>query len=74
MHRFNIKMDGQIAVLAVAEKGSYAAAAKVLRITTSAIRKQVEGVAAELGTLLFKRVYNRLTLTEAGRIYIAELG
>ena len=72
MSAFKIKMDGQIAVLAVAEKGSYAAAGKVLRIGTSAVRKQVEGVTAELGTLLFQRVNRRLVPTEAGRIYIAE--
>ena len=72
MNPFKIKMDGQVAVLAVAEKGSYAAAGKVLGIVTSAVRKQVEGVTAELGTLLFQRVNRRLVPTEAGRIYIAE--
>lgn len=72
MNPFKIKMDGQIAVLAVAEKGSYAAAGKVLGIGTSAVRKQVEGVTAELGALLFQRVDNRLVPTEAGGIYIAE--
>lgn len=72
MRPFNIKMDGQIAVLAVAENGSYAAAGKVLGIGTSAVRKQVEGVTAEVGTLLFQRVNGRLVPTEAGRIYMGE--
>lgn len=73
MRRFNIKMDGQIAVLAVAEKGSYAAAGKMLGITTSAVRKQVEGVSTEAGTPLFMRFDNRLVPTKAGGIYIAEI-
>lgn len=72
MSAFKIKMDGQIAVLALAEKGSYAAAGKVLGVGTSAVRKQVEGVTAELGALLFQRVDRRLVPTEAGRIYIVE--
>lgn len=73
MRRFNIKMDGQIVVLEVAERGSYAAAGKALAITTSAVRKQVEGVRTELGAPIFHRIDKRLVPTEAGGIYIAEI-
>ena len=75
MRRFNIKMNGQIAVLAVAEKGSYSAAGKSLEVTKSTVRKQLEGVSAELRTTrtpLFRRAGSRLEPTEAGGIALPE--
>jgi DNA-binding transcriptional LysR family regulator len=54
MHRLNITMDGQIAVLAVAEKGSFGAAGKYLGIGKSAVRKRVQSVEAEIGTAVFR--------------------
>jgi hypothetical protein len=51
MCRLKITMDGQIAVLAVAEKGSFEAAGKYLGITKSAARKQVHGTVALLGPI-----------------------
>jgi DNA-binding transcriptional LysR family regulator len=47
-------MDGQIAVLAVAEKGSLEAAGKDLGIGRSAARKRVQSVESEAGTPLFR--------------------
>jgi DNA-binding transcriptional LysR family regulator len=73
MRRFNVKMDGQIAVLTVAEKGSFAAAGETLDVTTSTVRKQVEGFAAEAGTPIFERVGNRLVPTVAGGICLPEI-
>jgi DNA-binding transcriptional LysR family regulator len=73
MRRFNIKMDGQIAALAVAEKGSYSAAGKSLDMTTSAVRKQVEGLSTEVGTPIFQRLGGRLKPTEAGDIYLPDI-
>lgn len=73
MRRFNVKMDGQIAVLAVAEKGSYSAAGKSLDVTTSAVRKQVEGIAVEAGAPIFERLGNRLVPTVAGGICLPEI-
>jgi DNA-binding transcriptional LysR family regulator len=73
MRRFNVKMDGQIAVLAVAEKGSFAAAGETLDVTTSTVRKQVEGFAAEAGTPMFERVGNRLVPTAAASICLTEI-
>ncbi|HEY2471351.1 MAG TPA: LysR family transcriptional regulator [Terracidiphilus sp.] len=63
-------MDGQIAVLAVAEKGSFAAAGKYLGIGKSAVRKRVQGVEAELGTAVFRTVGKRMLPTEAGSLYL----
>ncbi len=72
MRRFNVKMDGQIAVLAVAEKGSYSAAGKSLDITKSAVRKQVAGVITEVGAPIFRRSGNQLVPTRVGEIYLPE--
>ncbi len=65
-----VRMDGQIAVLAVAEKGSYDAAGEYLGVTRSAIRKRVGGIDQELGTPVFRSVGKRMVLTEAGVIYL----
>lgn len=70
MRRFNIKMNGQIAAFAVAEKESYSAAGKSLQMTTSAVRKQIKSVGTEVGTPIFQRLGNRLEPTEVGNIYL----
>jgi LysR family transcriptional regulator, benzoate and cis,cis-muconate-responsive activator of ben and cat genes len=63
-------MDGQIAVLAVAEKGSLVAAGKYLGIGKSAVRKRVHGVERELGTPVFRAEGKGMVLNEAGTLYI----
>jgi DNA-binding transcriptional LysR family regulator len=63
-------MDGQIAVLAVAEKGSFGAAGKYLGIGKSAARKRVQSVEGEAGTPLFRMVGKVMLPTEAGSLYI----
>ena len=63
-------MDGQVAVLAVAEKGSLEAAGKYLGIGKSGVRKRVSGVERELGTPAFRVVGNKMEPTEAGNLYL----
>lgn len=63
-------MDGQIAVLAVAEKGSFGAAGKYLGIGKSATRKRVQSVESETGTPLFRTVGKATVPTEAGSLYL----
>ena len=70
MRRLKITMDGQIAVLAVAEKGSFEAAGKYLGIGKSAVRKRVRGVEIELGTPIFRSVANGMLQTDAGSLYL----
>jgi DNA-binding transcriptional LysR family regulator len=70
MRRLNITMDGQIAVLAVAEKGSYEAAGRYLGITKSAARKRVHGVESELGTPVFRSAAKGMVPTEAGSLFL----
>ena len=72
MRRLKITMDGQIAVLAVAEKGSYEAAGKYLGIGKSAVRKRVSTVENELGTSVFRSARKGMVLTEAGNLYLPE--
>jgi DNA-binding transcriptional LysR family regulator len=63
-------MDGQVAVLAVAEKGSFGAAGKYLGIGKSAVRKRVQSVESETGTPLFRMVGKVMVPTEAGNLYL----
>lgn len=63
-------MDGQVAVLAVAEKGSFEAAGKYLGIGRSAARKRVQSVESEAGTSLFRMVGKVMVPTEAGNLYL----
>jgi len=73
MRRFNISMDGQIAVLTVAEKGSFATAGKSLGVTKSAVRKKVRSIDIELGTPVFHLLGKRMVPTIAGGIYLPEV-
>lgn len=70
MRRLRITMDGQIAVLAVAEKGSFEAAGKYLGIGKSAARKRVQSVESETKTPLFRTVGKVMVPTEAGNLYL----
>jgi len=69
-HLPNIKMDGQIAVLAVAAKGSFEAAGKYLGIGKSAIRKRIQSLEEELGAPVFRTVGKRMAPTKAGHLYL----
>jgi DNA-binding transcriptional LysR family regulator len=53
--------------LAVAETGSFSAAAERVFLTQPAISKRVAALDSELGTPLFDRIGRRVQLTEAGR-------
>jgi len=72
MRRLNVRMDGQIAVLTVAEKGSFAAAGDYLGVTKSAVRKQVEHIDHELGARVFQPSGKRMVPTAVGDIYLPE--
>lgn len=58
----------------VAQAGSFAAAARRLGVSSSAIGKAVQRFEAELGVTLFHRTTRQLELTEAGRGLLAGLG
>jgi len=55
--------------LAVASGGSFAAAAKALRLTPSAVSRSVARLEQRLGTILFRRTTRSLALTAEGSAY-----
>lgn len=55
------------AFLAVARSGSLRSGAEQLGGTHATVRRQIEGLEAQLGTTLFRRAAGGLTLTAAGR-------
>ncbi len=70
MRGLRVTMDGQIAVLAVAEKGSFQAAGEYLGIGKSAVRKRVQIVENEAGTPFFRQGEKGMMPTEAGSLFI----
>ncbi|MDD1014863.1 LysR family transcriptional regulator [Pseudomonas rubra] len=56
-----------------AEVGSFAEAARRLSLTPAAVGKNVARLEARLGVRLFQRSTRRLTLTEAGQRFLAEV-
>ena len=55
--------------LAVASGGSFAAAAKALRLTPSAVSRSIARLEQRLGTILFRRTTRSLALTAEGSVY-----
>ncbi len=72
MHRSGlVELD---AVLAVARRGSFRAAARELGMSTSALSHAVASLEARLQTRLFHRTTRSVALTEAGARYVAQVG
>lgn len=61
------------AVLAVARRGSFRAAAGELNLSTSALSQAVASLEARLGTRLFHRTTRSVRLTEAGERFVADV-
>ena len=57
-------------LLAVAERGSTAAAGRALNLTQSAVSKRLKALEAAVGTPLFRRTGRGLALTHAGEVYL----
>lgn len=58
---------------AAARLGSFALAAEDLAVTPSAISHQIRILEDQLGVRLFHRVHRSVVLTDAGRVYAAEV-
>jgi DNA-binding transcriptional LysR family regulator len=57
------------AFLAVAREGSFAAAAKALRLTPSAVSRSIARLETRLGLVLIRRTTRALALTPEGEVY-----
>jgi len=58
-------------VVRVAELGSFAAAAKALRISPTMVAKHVESVEERLGAQVIRRTTRRHSITEVGQLYLS---
>jgi DNA-binding transcriptional LysR family regulator len=57
----------------VATNGSFATAARTRNLDPSSVSRLIGGLEKELGARLFQRSTRKLTLTEAGEVYLAKL-
>jgi DNA-binding transcriptional LysR family regulator len=64
------RWDGLDEFVAVAENGSFQAAAENLRVSSSHVSRQVARLEERLQTRLLYRTTRRVSLTEAGRIFL----
>lgn len=68
------RLSGVLEFLAVAEQRSFAAAARALGVTPSALSQQVRALETRLGTPLLVRTTRSVNLTDAGRRLLAGAG
>jgi len=64
------QLDGVIAVLRVAERRSFRAAAQELGVSPSAISQTIRALEARLGVALLTRTTRKVGLTEAGQRFV----
>ncbi|WP_011581981.1 MULTISPECIES: LysR family transcriptional regulator [Chelativorans] len=75
IHRYEIDPDRFgliVAFVSVAEHLSFAEAAEELNLKSSTISRQVSKLEDSLGVRLFSRTTRRVSLTEAGKLYLKE--
>lgn len=58
--------------VAVAERGSFSAASRSLRVAQSAISEQIADLEGEMGVPLFERTARKTVLTDAGAAFLEE--
>ena len=62
-----------VAFESAARHGSFTRAAAELNLTQGAISRQIRQLESHLGAALFRRVRQRVLLTEAGRVYLVDV-
>lgn len=65
-----IELDQLQAFLAVADTGSFSAAAEQIHLTQPAVSKRINSLESRLGQTLFNRLRRGVTLTEAGKLLV----
>ena len=68
------QLDGLLALKLVADRRSFTAAASALHISPSAISQIIKQLERRLGVALLTRTTRSMSLTEAGRRFLAEAG
>ncbi len=68
-----VPMASLMQVLAVAEYLNFHHAAKRLGVSQSSVSTRIKALEDDLGILLFERRHRGVRLTEAGRIFVAEV-
>src|SRR5436190_7791839 len=58
--------------VAVGEELSFTKAARKLRLAQPSLTRQVRNLEEEIGVTLLSRANNRVTLTEAGRLFLGD--
>lgn len=61
------------AFIALADTGSFAAASRMLRRDATVLSRRLQSLEARLGVRLAERTTRRVTMTEAGRAYLARV-
>ena len=64
------RLEAMTILLAVVEKGSFTAAARVLGVPLPTVSRKLGGLESHLGTRLLTRSTRRLALTDAGSAYV----
>ncbi|BAI75918.1 lysR-type transcriptional regulator (plasmid) [Azospirillum sp. B510] len=72
MHR--TELNDLDAVLAIARRGSFRAAALDLDMSTTALSNAIGKLEAGLGVRLFNRTTRSVSLTDAGRVFVDQVG
>jgi DNA-binding transcriptional LysR family regulator len=67
------EISGLTALLLVAEKRSFTAAAAELRVTPSAVSQSIRAIEERVGVRLLQRTTRNVSLTEAGARFVAQL-
>ena len=65
------RIDAMAIVVAIAEAGSLSAASRTLRMPVSTVSRRLSDLEARIKTTLFQRSSRNMTLTDAGRAYLA---
>ncbi|MGF6233542.1 DNA-binding transcriptional LysR family regulator [Inquilinus ginsengisoli] len=68
------QLDGLLALKLIADKRSFTAAAKTLKVSPSAISKMIRQFEARLGVTLLTRTTRATSLTEAGERFLSQAG
>ncbi len=64
------RLQAMAVLVAVADEGGFAAAARVLNQSPAAVTRAIAGLEARIGTRLFTRTTRSVRLTDAGRRYL----